>query len=502
MSGSATTMFFNELFDAASGQYKSYINGKWLRSCSNKVVTIMNPSTREEQAKVQACTREEIDEAYEGCAKAQEVWRQVPLWKRAEALRKVAGILREQRETIADCLVSEVAKAKKDSLSEVDRSADLIEYCAEEGLRLLSKGDFLTSDAFKGTERNKLCLSSRIPLGTVLCIPPFNYPVNLCVSKIAPALIAGNAVLVKPPTQGAVAGLHLAQCFDKAGDVFPKGLVNFVTVKASENGDYMAQHPGNDCLSFTGGDVGLSLAKKVGMIPIQMELGGKDACIVCEDADLDLAAKHIVKGGFSYSGQRCTAVKIVLVHESVADALCEKVLAGVQKLTVGMPEDNKNITPVISEQSANFIEGLVLDAKQKGAKFLTEYKREGNLIWPTLLDRVRPDMDIAWEEPFGPVVPIMRVTGADEAVAHANKSRLALQACVFTKDVDNAIRLSDAVRAGTVQINGAPARGPDHFPFQGFRDSGIGSQGIVNSIGMMTKTKTTVINLPTPSYTV
>ena len=497
----SSSVFFGELFDVASGSYKSYINGVWLRSASSNLVSITNPSTRKEQFKVQACSREEIDEAYKGCADAQAKWRNVPLWKRAEALRQVAQLLREQKDTIGECLVKEIAKARKDSISEVDRSADLIDYCAEEGVRLLSKGDFLTSDAFKGTERSKLCMSSRVPLGTVLCIPPFNYPVNLAVSKIAPALIAGNAVLVKPPTQGAVSGLHLAQCFNKSG-LFPPGLVNVLTVKSSENGDYLTEHSGNNCLSFTGGDTGLSLAKKVGMIPIQMELGGKDACIVCPDADLDLTAKHIIKGGFSYSGQRCTAVKIVLVHDDVADALVEKVLSGVGKLTVGMPDDNCNITPVISESSANFIEKLVLDAKEKGAKFLTEYKREGNLIWPCLLDHVRPDMDLAWEEPFGPVLPVMRVSSIDEAVAHANKNRLALQGCVFTNDIQKAIQLSDSIQAGTVQINGAPARGPDHFPFQGFRDSGIGSQGISNSIATMTKTKTTVINLTSPSYTV
>ncbi len=586
------------IFDAASGSYKSYINGAWLRSASNKLVTITNPSTRKEQFKVQACTREEIDSAYEGCSRAQEEWRAVPLWQRAEALKRVAAILREKKDTIADCLVNEVAKARKDSLSEVERSADLIEYCAEEGLRLLSKGDLLTSDAFKGTPRNKLCMASRVPLGTVLCIPPFNYPVNLAVSKMAPALIAGNAVLVKPPTQGAVAGLHLAQCFHESG-LFPQGLVNVLTVRASENGNYLAEHAKCDCLSFTGGDTGLSLAKKVGMVPIQMELGGKDACVVCEDADLDLAAKHIIKGGFSYSGQRCTAVKVVLAQDAVADALVEKVLAGVKALTVGMPDDNCQITPVISSSSADYIEELVKvskrnqrtnertndkktplrrrqhtrtrkatpsplslpthgcflrgrfhdqreckrvdqmkwgmkwgsrltdlivfgvvscrvvscrvvscrvllcvqDAKEKGATFLTEYKREGNLIWPVLLDHVRPDMRVAWEEPFGPVVPVMRVASAEEAVAHANKNRYALQGSVFSRDIDNAIRLAHAMSTGTVQINGAPARGPDHFPFQGFRDSGIGSQGITNSIGLMTKTKSVVINLASPSYT-
>ncbi|KAE8731670.1 NADP-dependent glyceraldehyde-3-phosphate dehydrogenase [Hibiscus syriacus] len=228
-------------------------------------------------------------------------------------------------------------------------------------------------------------------------------------------------------------------------------------------------YPIVNCISFTGGDTGIAISKKAGMIPLQMELGGKDACLILEDADLDLTASNIVKGGFSYSGQRCTAVKVVLVMESVANALIDKFKAKVAKLTVGPPEDDCDITPVVTESSANFIEGLVMDAKQKGATFCQEYRREGNLIWPLLLDSIHPDMRIAWEEPFG--------------------------------DINKAILISDAMETGTVQINSAPSQGPDHFPFQGLKDSGIGSQGIPNSINMMTKIKTTVINLPTPSYT-
>lgn len=232
-----------------------------------------------------------------------------------------------------------------------------------------------------------------------------------------------------------------------------------------------------------------------------MELGGKDAAIICADADLDLAAKHIVKGAFSYSGQRCTAVKLVLALDCVADELAAKVAAGVKKLSVGRPEDDAAITPVISDSSANFIQGLVEDAQAKGATFLTPWKREGNLLWPVLCDHVTPEMRLAWEEPFGPVLPIVRVKTVDEAVAHVNASRLALQGCVFTRDINAAMALSDAMEVGSVQINAAPARGPDHFPFQGFRDSGIGSQGVRSSLEMMTKVKSTVINLPTPSYT-
>ncbi|KVH40997.1 Aldehyde dehydrogenase, conserved site-containing protein [Cynara cardunculus var. scolymus] len=465
--------------------FKYYTDGEWKKSASGKSVAIINPTTRTTQYKVQACTQEEVNKVMESAKIAQKQWAKTPLWKRAELLHKAAAILKEHKAPIAECLVV--------------RSGDLISYCAEEGVRILGEGKFLVSDSFPGNERTKYCLSSKIPLGVVLAIPPFNYPVNLAVSKIGPALIAGNSLVLKPPTQGAVACLHMVQCFHLAG--FPKGLISCVTGKGSEIGDFLTMHPGVNCISFTGGDTGVAISKKAGMVPLQMELGGKDACIVLEDADLDLVAANIIKGGFSYSGQRCTAVKVVLVMESVADALVEKVNAKVAKLKVGPPEDNCDITPVVSESSANFIEGLAKDAKAKGATFCQEYKREGNLVWPLLLDNVRPDMRIAWEEPFGPIVPVIRINSIEEGIHHCNASNFGLQGCVFTKDINKAILISDAMETGTVQINSAPARGPDHFPFQGLKDSGIGSQGITNSINMMTKIKSTVINLPTPSYT-
>ncbi|KAG5529993.1 hypothetical protein RHGRI_030384 [Rhododendron griersonianum] len=167
--------------------------------------------------------------------------------------------------------------------------------------------------------------------------------------------------------------------------------------------------------------------KQAGMVPLQMELGGKDACIVLEDADLDLVAANVIKGGFSNSGQRCSAVKVVLAMESIADSLVEKVNAKVAKLTVGSPEVNCDITPVVTESSANFIEGLVMDGKKKGATFCQEYKRDGNLIWPLLLDNVRPDMRIAWEEPFGPVLPVTRINTVEEVIHHCNASNFGLQ---------------------------------------------------------------------------
>lgn len=406
--------------------------------------------------------------------------------------------MRQHAQPIADVLVREVAKPAKDSLTEVIRSADLLSYTAEEGVRFFGEGKVLASDSFRGQDRTKLAMTARVPLGVVLAIPPFNYPVNLAVSKLGPALMAGNSVVLKPPTQGAVSGLMMIRCFEAAG--LPAGLINVVTGRGSEIGDLITTHPDVNCITFTGGDTGIDICRKAAMVPIQMELGGKDCAIICPDADVDAAAKHIVKGGFSYSGQRCTAVKLVLTVPELADALVEKVVDGVRKLTVGRPEENADITPVISSSSADFIEGLVKDAEAKGAVLRTPWRREENLIWPVVVDHVTPDMRLAWEEPFGPVVPFVRVESPEDAIEHCNANRLALQGCVFTQDINEAIRISDAMETGTVQINAAPARGPDHFPFQGFRDSGIGSQGVRNSLELMTKVKSTVINLPAPSY--
>ncbi|KAJ6673922.1 putative proteinDP-DEPENDENT GLYCERALDEHYDE-3-PHOSPHATE DEHYDROGENASE [Salix viminalis] len=467
----AGTSVFAELVDEDAAVFKFYSDGEWKRSSSGKFVSIINPTTRKTQYKVQACTQEEVNKIIESAKTAQKSWAKTPLWKRAELLHKAAAILKEHRAPIAECLVKEIAKPAKDSITEVVRSGDLVSYCAEEGVRILGEGKFLVSDSFPGNERTRYCLTSKIPLGVVLAIPPFNYPVNLAVSKIAPALIAGNSLVLKPPTQGAVAALHMVHCFHLAG--FPKGLIGCVTGKGSEIGDFLTMHPGVNCISFTGGDTGIAISKKAGNGP----------------------ASNGVR-----CGQRCTAVKVVLIMESVADTLVEKVKAKIEKLTVGPPEDDCDITPVVTESSANFIEGLVMDAKQKGATFCQEYKREGNLIWPLLLDNVQPDMRIAWEEPFGPVLPVIRINSIEEAIHHSNASNFGLQGSIFTRDINKAILISDAMETGTVQINSAPARGPDHFPFQGLKESGIGSQGITNSINMMTKIKSTVINLPTPSY--
>jgi glyceraldehyde-3-phosphate dehydrogenase (NADP+) len=328
----------------------------------------------------------------------------------------------------------------------------------------------------------------------VLAIPPFNYPVNLAVSKIAPALVTGNAVVLKPPSQGALSALMTAALAHQAG--VPRDVLHVVTGRGSRIGDYLVQHPAVSLVTFTGSsETGRDLAGKAGMIPLMLELGGKDAAIVLADADVEAAAADIVSGAFAYSGQRCTAVKRVLVVQEVADELVSAVGRRVATLSVGRPEDNCTVTPLVDPASAAEAERLTKEAVAAGAVLVTGGDRDGNLVQPTVLDHVTEEMDVAWVEPFAPVLPVLRVANAAEAVRISNTSEYGLQGAVFTSDIDAAIQIAARLDVGTVQVNGRTARGPDHFPFLGTKASGLGTQGVRPAIEAMTRVKSLVVNL-------
>jgi len=249
-------------------------------------------------------------------------------------------------------------------------------------------------------------------------------------------------------------------------------------------------------ISFTGSSTtGKHIAEITGMKPLLLELGGKDAAIVLDDADLDLTVNAIISGGFSYNGQRCTAVKRVLLMPGIADKLIEKVVEKAKNLSVGNPAENKKIGPIISNKQCDYIMELIQDAIDKGTTVKCGNKREGNIIWPTVLDNVTEDMRIAWEEQFGPVIPFIRITSAEEGIRISNASQYGLQGMIFTENIDLAMNISQELEVGTVQINGASSRGPDHFPFLGAKSSGMGTQGIKYAIEAMSRPKVVVMNL-------
>lgn len=472
--------------------FKNLVDGKWITSNSNKFIEIYSPVGNCLVGKVPAMTKEEVDFTIKNAKEAQISWKNVPVNKRAEILYKAADLLIEKVDEMSDIMMREIGKDKKSSESEILRSADYIRFTADTAKNL--SGESIPGDSFPGFKKNKISLVTREPLGVVLAISPFNYPINLASSKIAPALIAGNSVVLKPATQGSLCGLYLAKVFEQAG--VPAGVLNTITGRGSEIGDYIVTHPSIDFINFTGStEVGTRISKITSMVPLLMELGGKDAAIVLKDADLDLAASNIVSGAYSYSGQRCTAVKRILVVEEIADKLVEKVKERVEKLKVGNPIDGAEVVPLIDNKSADFVWELIDEAREKGAHLLVGGKREENLIYPTLFDYVTTDMRLAWEEPFGPVLPIIRVKDKDEAIEIANKSEYGLQSSVFTQNINEAFYVADKLEVGTVQVNNKTERGPDHFPFLGVKASGIGTQGIKYSIEAMSRPKATVINI-------
>lgn len=471
-------------------QYKNLVNGEWKLSADS--IAIYAPATGEELGTVPAMSQEEVDAVYAAARKALKGWRALSYVERAQILHKAADILVRDAEKIGTVLSKEVAKGLKSAIAEVTRTAEIIHYAAEEGLRM--EGEVLEGGSFEAASKKKLAIVRREPVGLVLAISPFNYPVNLAGSKIAPALIAGNVVAFKPPTQGSISGLLLAEAFAEAG--VPAGVFNTITGRGSVIGDYIVEHPQVNFINFTGStQIGERIGQLAGMRPIMLELGGKDSAIVLEDADLDLAASNIVAGAFGYSGQRCTAVKRVIVQEPIADALVEKIRDRVLKLTIGMPEEDADITPLIDTKAADFVEGLVKDAADKGAEALTDIKRDGNLICPILFDKVTRDMRLAWEEPFGPVLPVIRVSSVEEAIELSNESEYGLQASIFTKDYPLAFSVAEQLEVGTVHINNKTQRGTDNFPFLGAKKSGAGTQGIKYSIEAMTTVKSVVFDM-------
>ncbi len=456
-------------------------------------IKIFSPLDNSLLGSVKTMSKEEVDKEVGKAKEAFRSWKDMPLSQRADILYKAADLLIANTKKLADLLMMEVGKDQKSATSEVTRTADFIRFTADTAKSI--HGESIQGDTFSGFSKEKIAMVTREPVGVVLAISPFNYPINLAASKIAPALVSGNTVVFKPATTGSLCGIELAKLFMEAG--LPEGALTVVTGKGSEIGDYIVTHQDINFINFTGStEVGLDISGKVHMVPLLMELGGKDAAIVLKDADLAFAAKNIVAGAFSYSGQRCTAVKRILVLEDVADELINYLKIEIEKLTVGNPLNvQADVVPLISEKAADFVWELIEDAKQKGTKLVIGGKREGTLLYPTLFDEVTEDMRIAWEEPFGPVLPILRVKSVDEAVALANKSEYGLQSSVFTENLTDAFHVAGKLEVGTVHINNKTERGPDHFPFLGVKKSGIGTQGIRYSIEAMTRVKATVINL-------
>ncbi|MBI3384616.1 aldehyde dehydrogenase family protein [Candidatus Gottesmanbacteria bacterium] len=474
--------------------FKFFAAGAWTSSATDKFIEIHSPIDNAIVGIVPSVTKEEAEMAVESAKNAQKGWEGMLIHERVDLLHKTAGLIRDNVDLLRDLIILEIGKPFSEAEDEVLRTVDLIDYYAEEGRRLV--GDVWESSAFPGYKKNKVAIARRVPLGVVLAIPPFNYPINEGAPKIVAALVSGNTVILKPSTQGTISSLHMVELFRQAG--LPDGVLNCVTGKGEDIGDFLVTHPLIDAINLTGSfETADEVAHKAGMKKLLFGLSGKDASIVLADADLVQAADEIAKGSFSYGGQRCTGIKRVLVEEKCHDEFVELLKKSVsKKYILGDPRIKENtLGPIINDRTAGYIAELLEDAVNMGAKVVLGGKREGRNMEATILTEVTKKMRLAWEEPFGPILPVLKVASWEEAVATANQSEYGLQSSVFTKDIDKAWAVAEALEVGSIQINGKDARGPDHFPFTGFKHSGLGMvQGAKYLISEMTRYKTIVMN--------
>ena len=472
--------------------YKMLINGEWVESSNRHTFEVRNSYDNSIVGKVQKASKEDALRAVEAAFSAKSAMAKMDAIERIELLEKIKGLVSEHREELIEMLIQEAGKPRAYAEGEVKATIERLHYACEE--TKIMYGEYIPGDLISGTSQ-KFALVSRKPLGVVLAICPFNYPLFISVSKIAPALASGNSVVCKAASDDPITLLMFARLAEMAG--VPKGGLNVITGGGGEIGDLLATHPKISMISFTGSTaVGKHIASIAGMKKLHLELGGKSPAIVLEDAELESTVKECAAGALKFSGQRCDALSRILVVEGIADEFAKRIVNEVKGWKVGNPkEPDTKIGPLINEAGIQKVEGLVKDAVSKGAKLLMGGKRNGMFYDPTVLDRVTEKMDIAWQETFGPVVCIMRVKDMEEALRVANESSYGLDASVFTQDVDKAVYLARNVESGSVTINGSPAHGVGNFPFGGDKDSGIGREGLNYSIDEMTKLHTVVFNM-------
>ncbi|MFQ5940608.1 MAG: aldehyde dehydrogenase family protein [Nitrososphaerales archaeon] len=485
---------FDEIYDVEDElpNFRNFIGGKWVESTAKEFLDVKSPIDNGMIARVPACNEDDVELAVTAAHNARQVIRDVPGIERLEFLEEVRKILAEHKEDFVNTIMLEAGKPRKDAEGEVKASIERIELAMEEASRIF--GEYLPGDWSPDTI-GKIALVIREPLGVVATISPFNYPLFIGLAKIVPAVLAGNTVVSKPPSADPLALTLFARIMQEAG--LPEGVFNIVTGNGSAVGNALVSDERISMVNFTGStETGRSISRKAVLKKLHLELGGKGMAIVLDDADLELAAKSCVDGALKNAGQRCDAVSAVLVQEGVADEFVNRVLKYADSWKVGDPRsEGINIGPLITEEAATFVEELVKDAKQKGAKLLKGGKREGRYFEPTVLDNVPLSSRIAWEETFGPVVTVVRIKSEDEAIDIGQKSNYGLDSCVFSKNFYRMWKIAKRLQVGEMTINDLPRHGVGYFPFGGVKYSGLGREGVGHSIKEMTTLKTIVFNL-------
>lgn len=395
-------------------------------------------------------------------------------YERAELLGRIASLLRRDHAAFASTISLETGKPISEARVEVDRSMQTLLASSIVAREL--HGEAVPIDGAP-TGAGRMAMTVRQPVGVIGIITPFNFPLNLTLHKLGPALATGNSVVHKPAEQTPISALKLATLVREAGA--PAGTYNVVTGPGATVGAALVECPDVDMITFTGSvKTGRAIRTSAGLKKVTLELGGNCAVIVEPDADLDSAVTRVVQGGYGFSGQICVSVQRVYVHEDVATKFSEKLLAGVEKLRLGDPrEESTQIASLISEEAARRVESWTLEAASAGAKILTGGKRTNSTIRPGILEDVPEDSTFMKSELFGPLVAVNRYSALEEAIELVNGTSYGLQAGIYTQHLQRAFQAARKLRAGGILINDVPTFRVDHMPYGGIKNSGLGREG-------------------------
>ncbi|ATP38833.1 aldehyde dehydrogenase [Solibacillus sp. R5-41] len=454
----------------------NFIGGNWIEESTLQSIPVINPANGEELATLPLSTKVEVDFAVREAKAAQKVWAQIPAPKRAQYLYDIAFKLKEKKEQLAQTLTREMGKVIEEARGEVQEGIDMALYMAAEGRRLF--GETVPSEL-----PDKFAMSVRSPIGVAGLITPWNFPIAIATWKAFPALIAGNTVVWKPSNETPMMAYELAKIFEEVD--LPKGVVNVVFGSGPTVGTAMIEHPDIRVISFTGSTVTGSKVAELGgkhLKKVSLEMGGKNAVIVMDDANIELAVEGILWSAFGTAGQRCTACSRVIVHRDVKEQLEERLIQEAKKLTIGDGLDpSVKIGPVINKAALEKIKHYVQIGKEQGANLLfggqilnTGAYENGFYFEPTIFTDVQPDSILAQEEIFGPVISMIEIASLEEAIEVNNSVKFGLSSSIFSQDINKVFKAQQLLDTGIVYVNAGTTGAEIHLPFGGTKGTGNG----------------------------
>ena len=460
----------------ATPHLRNYIDGRWVDSVSGKAFEDLDPATGQVIATATLSTTADVDKAVEAAKRAADAWRLYPAPKRGEILYRAAEMMLARKDELAREMTSEMGKVLAEARGDVQEGIDMTYYIAGEGRRQF--GDVVPAEL-----PNKWAMSMRHPHGVVAAITPWNFPFAIPTWKIMPALILGNTVVFKPASPTPMLAVRLVEILEAAG--LPKGVLNLVLGPGGDLGDQLVQHPLVDLVSFTGSsDTGAHISEISGRLlkRVTAELGGKNAIVVLDDADIDLALEGIVWSAFGTSGQRCTAASRVIVNKGVANDVIDKLVGRAKKLKMGHGLDaGTDLGPVVSRAAQEKVASYMPIAEKEGATIAAGGRiptdgalAKGFFHEPTVLIDVKPNMRVAQEEIFGPVTAVIEVSSIDEAIKVLNSTKYGLSCSVYTKNINNAFRFMRDAETGLVYVNAGTIGAEIQLPFGGMKSTGNG----------------------------